>query len=296
MSMVQQLMEQPKHRNSLGYVIMQRGIGVGSEDAMIVWGIKPDGTRLFIDEARRGGAEHLKCECGADLIARKGNVRAHHFAHASGAAQGCKEAHLHALSKYAADALKRLSKVRIPRIPGKAQITVFAEAIPEVFGDFAGVRIVRGSGEIRRELCILFTIKRAKSPPCKGRFEQEGISAMAVDLSPFRNSPDGRIANAIAFAADRSWLYNSRNPAVETALPNDPGRRSELSRLTRGHKGRRPPPLHVPDVESLAAAAGDQAASGMDPTRPGSSDNQVDWSSLSPAELKKRLFGDRFGD
>ncbi|MCT2401836.1 hypothetical protein [Novosphingobium mangrovi (ex Huang et al. 2023)] len=296
MSKVQQLIEQPKHRNSLGYVIMQRGIGVGAEDAMIVWGIKPDGTRLFIDEARRGRADHLRCECGADLIARKGDVRAHHFAHASGAAQCCKEAHLHALSKFAADALKRLSKVRIPRIPGKPEITGLADAIPEVFGDFGGVRIVRGSGDVRRELCILLAIKRAKCPPGKERFEQAGISAMVVDLSQFRNSPDGRIADAIAFAADRSWLYNSRNPESKAISHTDPGGPPKSSRRTRGHSRGSPPTLHVPDVESLAAAAGDQAASSMDQTRPGSSDNQVDWSSLSPAELKKRLFGDRFGD
>jgi hypothetical protein len=118
---------------------------------------------------------------------------------------------------------------------------------------------------------------------------------MVVDLSQFRNSTDGRIADAIAFAADRSWLYSSRNPAVETALPNDPGHRSEFSRRTGGREGGRPYTLHLPDVEKLPAAAGDHAASGMDQTRPGSSDNQVDWSSLSPAELNKRLFGDRFG-
>ena len=84
MSMVQQKTQQPEHRNSLGYVIPQRGFGMSPEEAMIVWGIRADGTRLFIDAARRGAAEHLKCECGAELIARIGDVRAHHFAHASG--------------------------------------------------------------------------------------------------------------------------------------------------------------------------------------------------------------------
>ncbi|TYC78760.1 hypothetical protein [Novosphingobium sp. BW1] len=296
MSMVQQLMEQPKHRNSLGYVIMQRGIGLGPEDAMIVWGIKPDGTRLFIDRARRGAADHLKCECGADLIARKGDVRAHHFAHASGAAQRCKEAHLHALSKFAADALKRFREVRIPLIPGKREITGLADAIPEVFGDFGGVRIVRGSGDVRRELCILFAIKRAKSLPGKLRFEQAGISAMVIDLSQFRNSPDARIAEAIMHAAARSWLYNSRNPAAKAVLPIDPGSRSEPSRRTSGHGGGSPSLTHSSAVEKLAAAAHVQADSTADQTRPGSSDNQVDWNNLSPAELKRRLFGDGFGD
>lgn len=172
-SMVQQKMEQPEHRNSLGYVISQRGFGRAPEEAMIVWGIKPDGTRLFIDQARRGAVDHLKCECGAELIARKGDVRAHHFAHASGAARSCKEAHLKALSKFAADTLERFRKVRIPQIPGKPQATMFAEARPEVFDAYGGVRIARGTGDDRRDLCILFKVKRGREVSSATSMETE---------------------------------------------------------------------------------------------------------------------------
>ena len=247
--MMPQLIEQPEHRNSLGYVIAQRGIGVAPEDAMIVWGIKPDGTRLFIDRARRGAADHLTCECGAELIARKGDVRAHHFAHASGAAQSCKDAHLNALSKFAADALARFRKVRIPPIPGKREITTFAQVVPEVFDDFGGVRIAQGTGDNRRELCILFKIKRGRVLSLKERFAKSGVSAMVVDLTQFRNLPDERIADGVAFAADRAWLHNTRHPEAETSPPaKDAIRRTTSSRRTRHHQRGSPSSAQPPGI------------------------------------------------
>ncbi|MAF57634.1 MAG: hypothetical protein CMK03_06875, partial [Ponticaulis sp.] len=72
----------PVHRNSLGFVVSDSGQGRWDSGAKIVWGLREGGTRVSIDDAKRGGAEHLKCECGADLVARKGETNTHHFAHA----------------------------------------------------------------------------------------------------------------------------------------------------------------------------------------------------------------------
>jgi hypothetical protein len=294
--MVQQLIKQPEHRNSLGYVISQRGSGMGPEDAMIVWGIKPDGTRLFIDRARRGAVDHLKCECGAELIARKGDVRAHHFAHASGTAQRCWTAHLNALSKFAADALDRFHKVRIPQIPGKREIAAFVQAAPEVFDDYGGVRIAGSAGGDRRELCILFTVTRGKVAPLKKKFAQSGISAMLVDLSQFRNLPDERIAKAVAFEAKRWWLYNSRHPEFESSPVKGPSGQINSSSCTWHRGGGRSSPAQFPAIEKMATGERARADADAHRTRPAGGIGEVDWDNLSPAELRRRLFGDRFGD
>lgn len=293
MSMVQQKTEQPQHRNSLGYVISQRAFGISSEEAMIVWGTRPDGTRLFIDAARRGAAEQLKCECGAALIARKGQVRAHHFAHVAGAARGCKEAQVNAISKVGADALNRFRKVRIPQVNGKAQITPFAEARPEVFDAYGGVRIARGIGDDRRELCIVFKVKHGKTLPPSERYTKAGVSAMVVDLSQFRNLSDERIAKAIAFEAERSWLHNTRHPEAEASQANDALTQAKSSRRAR----KRDPTLtHLPRIEKTVTADQSQADADSGRTKPEDNTSRGKLDSLSPSELLRRLFGSEYGD
>ena len=262
---------------------------------MIVWGIRPDGTRLFIDAARRGAAEHLKCECGAELIARKGDVRAHHFAHASGAARSCKDAHVNALSKFAADALKRFRRVRIPQIRGKVQTTPFAEARPEVFDAYGGVRIARCAGDDRRELCILFKVKRGKAPPLKEKFAESGVSAMVVDLSQFRNLPDERIATAMAFEAERSWLHNARHPEAETSRAGDAITRANSSRRTRKRVWGSPSPAQLPRIEMSATAERSRAEADSNRTEPSARMSQNEWDTLSLAELRSKLFGNEYG-
>jgi hypothetical protein len=295
MSMVLQKMEQPEHRNSLGYIVSLRGFGMSQNDAMIVWGIKPDGTRLFIDAARRGSADHLKCECGAELIARKGDVRSHHFAHASGAARSCKEAHLNALSKFAVDALKRFRQVKLPQIAGRLQTTTFVEASPEIFDAYGGVRIARGNDDHRRELCILFKVKRGKALTLKEKFAKSGVSAMVVDLSQFRNLPDERIAKAMAFEAERSWLHNTKHPEAETSQAKGALTPAKSSRRTRKPDWGNPSPVQLPRVEKTVTSDQSRAAADFNRTE---SDriSQEEWDALSPAEIRRRLFGSEYGD
>lgn len=294
--MVQQKTKQPRHRNSLGYVISQRGLGTSPEEAMIVWGTRADGKRIFIDTARRGAAEQLKCECGAALIARKGHVRAHHFAHVPGAARSCKEAQVNAISKFGADALKRFRKVRIPQTNGKAQTTPFAEARPEVFDAYGGVRIARGIGDDRRELCILFKVKHGKTLPPKDRYANAGVSAMVVDLSQFRNLSDERIALAMVFEAERSWLHNTRHPKAEASRANDALTQAKSPRGDRKREWGNPSLTQLPRIERTVTVGKFQADIDPGRTEPKDGTSRGKWNSLSPAELLRRLFGSEYGD
>lgn len=280
------LVETGKHRNSLGYVIVKRDdVTGGGDEATIVWGIKPDGTRLFIDEARRGGADRLRCECGADLIARQGEIRAHHFAHASGAARSCKDAHLNALGKFAANVLEGAREIRLPRLRNMPATTELSEAVPEVFGSFAGARISRRSGDDRRELCIVLMVKRPAARLQRDFFASRGISAMVIDLMPFRNRPDDQIERAIRTEASRSWLCNIRHPDLEalTELRTDPVALGADCSAWRG----------IGKVEVKQVRSPSSKPTGPEVIIDGAG-KQVDRDDLTRAELRRVLFGDDF--
>ncbi|WP_157668250.1 hypothetical protein [Croceicoccus marinus] len=70
------------HRKSLGFVFSDSGQGRSDSGAKIVWGRGKMAPECPSKDAKRGGAEHLKCECGADLVAPKGETNTHHLAHA----------------------------------------------------------------------------------------------------------------------------------------------------------------------------------------------------------------------
>ena len=115
---------------------------------------------------------------------------------------------------------------------------------------------------------------------------------MAVDLSQFRNLPDERIATAIAFEAERSWLHNTRHPEAETSQAKDAITRANSSRPTRKLEWGNPSPAKMPQIEKRATAERSQAQA--DPNRAELS--QEEWDTLSPAELRRRLFGSEYGD
>ena len=51
----------------------------------ILQALNEEGKSVFIDDVPNGKNCGCHCkECGGNLIARQGNIKAHHFAHASG--------------------------------------------------------------------------------------------------------------------------------------------------------------------------------------------------------------------
>ncbi len=256
----------PEHRNSLGYVISDRNVGQTQAQAMIVWGRNADGNRVSIIEATRGSSEHLKCECGADLVARKGEINAHHFAHASGA-DACKKAQVDALCHFSADALANDANLQLPTLLGRRSSAVINAARTQVFGNYTGVCVTWLKGTVHREMAVIFTVKRRQLLPSKDEAKAMGISAIAIDLAPHRNQADIQIVDAIRTKADRRWLYNKRLSDAENEQIRLQASEKELER----HK---PHPSYSVDLK-----------------KPGQpfliSDNE--WKTLSPDELRRRI-------
>src|SRR5262245_17522684 len=126
----------PQHRNSLGYVITNRA-PVSDDRAMIVWGRRADGERVFIEDAVRGGAEGLRCACGSLLIARKGEIRAHHFAHEARSAAICRTSQLAALVEFSTMVLDGAKWVQLPPYEGRVGRAAVGAVKAQILADDA---------------------------------------------------------------------------------------------------------------------------------------------------------------
>ena len=80
----------------------------------LTYGKKQDGLLVHVDDVLRGMACNCTCPgCGAPLIARKGEKKQHHFAHANGA--DCAGARMTALHTLAQQIIQDERKIRTPR-------------------------------------------------------------------------------------------------------------------------------------------------------------------------------------
>jgi len=83
------------------------------------FGVTSDGRVVSVEDVRRGKACDCCCpECDESLIARQGEVRAWHFAHASGT--GCTGAAEGALHRAAKQLLVETGSVLVPALEGRA--------------------------------------------------------------------------------------------------------------------------------------------------------------------------------
>lgn len=79
----------------------------------LTYGKKQDGLLVHVDDVQRGMACNCTCPgCGAPLIARKGEKKQHHFAHANGA--DCAGARMTALHMLAQQIIEEEKQIRTP--------------------------------------------------------------------------------------------------------------------------------------------------------------------------------------
>lgn len=195
-------------------------------DVALSHAIGPDGRMISVDDVPSGIACGCVCPgCGRPLVAKKGEINAHHFAHAS--ETKCTtgfESMAHLLAKQIiADAkcieLPELvaSWANVHRVLGRPVRLEFDKVELEVWED--GIRPdIIGTARDER-LCIEIFVTHASEPKKVDVLRSRRASAIEIDLSRFRGGLDFKeFEHAVLWEAPRHWLHNERQVAAETKL------------------------------------------------------------------------------
>lgn len=183
------------------------------------------GDLAAIDDVRRGAACDCVCPaCGGALIARKGDVLIAHFAHAGGGRDGCgmgRETNAHIWAK---QTLERELHIRLPdvsaaigdrsRLVKKGRDFAFVKAALETRLDAMTPDVVLTAPD-GRSLIVEVRVTHASDAEKVSRIRDHGVSAIEVDLYPWRHCEDeDEVREALLSRADRHWLFN---PAIDLA-------------------------------------------------------------------------------
>ena len=185
----------------------------------IPFGIK-DGRLLHVDNVERGLGCDCVCPCcEAPLIARHGEKKIHHFAHANGAnCEGAYETSLHLAAK---EVLEEELQIVLPAVTaklenGRAPIEFspaknhsidsialekkLGATIPDVIATIAG-----------NKLAIEIVVTHGVDEEKLSLIKREGVSTLAIDLSDLpRNLDKDSIRFYVVESVERkTWLYNA---------------------------------------------------------------------------------------
>lgn len=192
---------QENHLNSLGFAI-----GGKQSRALIAWGYDVNGLRISIRDAERGGSQGLHCDCKAPLVAKKGDIREHHFAHKAGDVRHCETAADAAMVNFISNALLDADEVALPVTAG---ILSSAEVLAVSTEVVAGHTLHIIDAQRDRRLAIFARVRRQNVRQLEEWCRRNEVSGMVIDLSAFRNRPDDDIRCAIDRSAPRKWLFRS---------------------------------------------------------------------------------------
>lgn len=199
--------------------------------AELVFGLQ-DGQLRHISEVRRGRDCQCSCPaCGVELVAKKGAVVRHHFAHHAG--DTCKYAVETALHLAAKDILLSAKEMVLPKVQvefnpyGKDPILLAPEASYKI----TDVRLEKSVGKIvpdviieslgRKILIEIFVTHKTGSEKIK-HIQSLGLSAVEIDLSETPRDLSIRDLELLILSggAHKRWLHNAaseKRKAVELA-------------------------------------------------------------------------------
>lgn len=247
------------------------------EGALLPFGERADGAIVHIADVPRGLACDCRCSgCGGVLVARKGELKEHHFAHQSAAP--CAHAFESALHKLAKQILNDKLVLRLPRVAvarsGEEVVECeerefsFDRADIEVpFPGFKPDVVLYKSG---RRLLVEVLVTHATNETKQARIAESGLAAVEIDLSGVsRNADLAAVADALCRSAPRWWIFNQREQIaaakLDTKLADAARRAAEAAERARQCEERRIATLAQKIVQ---AQAGPKASpSGNDPLR-----------------------------
>lgn len=200
-------MGERKHLNSLGFVI-----GAKRGRPLIAWGYDDAGQRIGIDDAERGGAQGLRCECKASLVAKKGDIREHHFAHKAGDVRHCDMAAAAAVANFIADALLDAQEVDLPFTAGRVGHAEVLAVSSEVI---SGHKVHLVDAQKERRLMIFARVRRTDTSALSQWCVANDLSGMVIDLTACRNRTDEEIRAGVRSTAPRNWLLRRTSRDLE---------------------------------------------------------------------------------
>ncbi len=184
------------------------------------YGLK-NGVLTFVQDVEQGLACDCVCpECGEKLIARKGKLNIHHFAHyKEGDCKGGIETALHLAAK---EIIQKEKKLMLPPlkadIPNQHTETILLQAEMIAFDEVEVEKKIndikpdlilhKGNKKLLIEIAVTHFVDDIKTEKIK----QLGLSTLEIDLSSIK---DGFTTEDLAFSLihstdNRQWIYNAK--------------------------------------------------------------------------------------
>ena len=170
----------------------------------ILQAIDSDGKSVYIDDVPNGKKCGCFCkECGCALVAKQGNVKAHHFAHANGNDSiKCSQTALHLLAKEIVAEEKR-----IPVVANGAITFVSVEFVeqeknlgdirPDLYAEFQG-----------KAIAVEIYVSHAVDEEKINKIKSCGITTFEIDLSKLFFETREEVKQAVYDTANIRVLYD----------------------------------------------------------------------------------------
>lgn len=201
----------------------------------MAYGLKGENV-VYIDDVQRGLECEAKClSCGGALIAKKGDVKVHHFAHHNGDGENCNESVLHRLSKQiiewecmvsvphfeinveAYDISEQLHKKsyieesRVLNVDSVSLELASAGFIPDVTCNSLG-----------KKLYIEIVVSNDVSDEKLEKVKLDGTPMLVIDMSDYSAMDTlDTLKQGVIYDAPRYWAYHPEHQAIQIKLEND---------------------------------------------------------------------------
>ena len=214
-----------------------------------------DGRLLHIGEVPSGLACNCVCPgCGRWMVAKKGDVQAHHFAHnAQQDGRSCASAGETALHKFAKLILDERLEITLPAqvVEEQKDREVVVRAAKRTFDRAI---LETKDGQIVPDVVLLLRDRRLivefkVTHPCDSikiaRIQAMDVGAIEIDLSQYRDHKLSEIGDRILYDAPRTWLHNPREREARArlevrALQRAEERRTQIENYRGSYRHRSP--------------------------------------------------------
>ena len=203
-----------------------------------IFGLNEFNHLVHVSEVNRGLACQCRCVvCEEPMIARQGNIRGHHFAHASNR-EPCDSSHESMLHRYAKQLIVQARGLVAPITPAVAQFLGLSDTESlRVLHSLASVEEEVTMGTIRPDLLVVsrdgvqVAVEIAYSSFCDlvkiAAFEAHSLPALEIDLSRFTPEnfdPDEVKEAVIRSVAHKTWIWPTAAPLASdlNLVPKNP--------------------------------------------------------------------------